>query len=207
MKFSKSILIFLVFSSVSGAFHYAFQRTNGNLFKSLQFALFFVANQLGWMELRLPPTQDQDQLTRQPVSSLVSNPYVSVFDDYRPSSLGIDPIERSPSVPHYSQTQTVINELRAGYSRAKGSGNLTHHHLDVATAQHRLPAGKTNTKAATSSILWRDFNFFTQESFFDVESTRYLSANGTTIRHASARVYCLDEGTKKKFAGFERRVY
>ena len=43
MKFSKSILIFLFFSSLSGAFYYALKRTTGNVFKFLQFALFFLA--------------------------------------------------------------------------------------------------------------------------------------------------------------------
>jgi hypothetical protein len=61
MKFSKSILIFLFFSSLSGAFYYALKRTNGNVFQSLQFALYFLAIKIGLIGPNLPPKLDQDQ--------------------------------------------------------------------------------------------------------------------------------------------------
>jgi hypothetical protein len=89
MKFSKSILIFLFFSSVSGAFFYALHRTNGNVFKSLQFALYFLAIQIGLIGPNVPLKLDQDQPTQQLVSRVVSNPYVSILDKYRPSGLFI----------------------------------------------------------------------------------------------------------------------
>jgi hypothetical protein len=119
MKFSKSILIFLFFSSLSGAFFYALHRTNGNVFKSSQFALYFLAIKIGLIAPNLSPKLDQDQSIQQPVSRVVSNPYVSILDDYRPSGLLMDSIEPSSSVPHYSYSQNAINELRAGDSRVK----------------------------------------------------------------------------------------
>ena len=119
MKFSKSILIFLFLSSVSGAFYYALKRTNGNVFKSLQFALFFLAIKIGLIGPNLPPKLDQDQPTQQLVSRVDYNPYVSILDDYRPSGLLMDSIERSSSVPQYSYSQNAINELRAGSSRVR----------------------------------------------------------------------------------------
>ena len=112
MKFSKSILIFLFFSSLSGAFFYALHRTNGNVFKSLQFALYFLAIKMGLIGPNLPPKLDQDQSIQQPVSRVVS-----ILDEYRPSGLLMDSIERSSLVPQYSYSQNAINELRAGDSR------------------------------------------------------------------------------------------
>jgi hypothetical protein len=47
MKLSKSILIFLFASSILGAFSYALNRTDGNVLKSLQFALYFLAIKIG----------------------------------------------------------------------------------------------------------------------------------------------------------------
>ena len=43
MKFSKSILIFLFASSILGAFSYALNRTDGNVYKSVLFTLYFLA--------------------------------------------------------------------------------------------------------------------------------------------------------------------
>ena len=123
MKFSNSILIFLFFSSLSGAFYYALKRTNGNLFKSLQFALFFLAIKIGLIGPNLPPKLDQDQPTQQLVSRVNKvespgyHPYLSLYNDYRPSGLLMDSIEPSSSVPQYSYSQNAINELRAGDSR------------------------------------------------------------------------------------------
>ena len=119
MKFSKSILIFLFCSSVSGAFYYGLKRTNGNVFKSLQFALFVLAIKIGLVGPNLPPKFDQDQSIQQPVSRVAYNPYVSILDDYHPSGLLMDSIERSSLVPQYSYSQNAINELRAGGSRAR----------------------------------------------------------------------------------------
>ncbi len=118
MKFSKSILIFLFFSSLSGAFFYALNRTNGNVLKSLQFALYFLAIKIGLIGPNLPPKLDQDQSIQQPVSRVAYNPYVSFLDDYRPSGLYMTKIEQ-PVPQHYVSyhSESVIKELRAG-SRA-----------------------------------------------------------------------------------------
>ena len=102
MKFSKSILIFLFFSPLSGAFFYALHRTNGNVFKSLQFAFYFLAIKIGLIAPNLPLKLDQHQPTQQLVSRVVSNPYISILDDYHPSGLLMDSIERSSSVSQYS---------------------------------------------------------------------------------------------------------
>ena len=42
-----------------------------------------------------------------------------MYNDYRPSGLLMDSIERSSSVPQYSYSQNGINELRAGNSKVK----------------------------------------------------------------------------------------
>jgi hypothetical protein len=125
MKFSKSILIFLFFSSLSGAFFYALHRTNGNLFKSLQFALFFLAIKMGLIGPNIPFELNQNQPNQQllsngnKVESPGYHPYLSLYNGYRPSGLLMDSIERSSSVPQYSYSQNAINELRAGDSRVK----------------------------------------------------------------------------------------
>ena len=119
MKFSNSILIFLFFSSVSGAFYYALKRTNGNVCQSIMFTMYFLAIKIGLIGPNLPPKLDQDQSIQQPVSKVVYNPYVSILDEYRPSGLLMDSIKRSSLVPQYSYSQDAINELRAGDSRVR----------------------------------------------------------------------------------------
>jgi hypothetical protein len=125
MKFSKSILIFLFFSSLAGAFFYALDRTNGNVFKSLQFTLYFLAIKMGLIGPNIPFKLDHHQPTQQLVSRVNKvelpeyHPYLSVYNDYRPSGLLMDSIERYSLVPQYSYSQNTINELRAGDSRVK----------------------------------------------------------------------------------------
>jgi len=124
MKLSKSILIFLFASSILGAFSYALNRTDGNGLKSLQFALYFLAIKIGLIAPNIPLELNQYQPNQQLVSRVqvqplpVYNPYVSVLDDYRPSGLYMDNIQR-PVSQHYLSyhSQSVINELRAGDSR------------------------------------------------------------------------------------------
>ena len=112
MKFSNSILIFLFFSSVSGAFYYALKRTNGNVCQSIMFTMYFLAIKIGLIGPNLPPKLDQDQPTQQLVSRVPYNPYVSILDEYRSSGLLMDSIKRSSLVPQYSYSQNAINELR-----------------------------------------------------------------------------------------------
>ena len=95
MKFSKSILIFLFFSSVSGAFFYPLDRTNGNVSKSVLFTLYFLAIQMGLIVPNVPLKLNSHQPTQQHLSRVVYNPYVFVFDDYHTSGLSMDNIQRS----------------------------------------------------------------------------------------------------------------
>jgi hypothetical protein len=44
---SRNIIVFLFLSSCCGAFFYALIRTDGNVLKSLQFALYFLAIKIG----------------------------------------------------------------------------------------------------------------------------------------------------------------
>ena len=118
MKLSKSILIFLFASSILGAFSYALNRTDGNVLKSLQFALYFLAIKIGLIAPNIPLELDHRQPSQQLVSRVhplpVSNPYVSILDDYRPSSLHMDNIQRLVSQHYLSyHSQSVINEIRA----------------------------------------------------------------------------------------------
>lgn len=85
----------------------------------MQFALFFLVIKIGLIGPNLPPKLDQDQPTQQLVSRVAYNPYVSILDEYRPSDLLMDSIERSSSVPQYSYSQNAINELRAGDLRVR----------------------------------------------------------------------------------------
>ena len=80
---------------------------------------------MGLIGPHLPPKLDQDQPNQQLLSSVNKvespgyYPYLSVYNDYRPSGLLMDSIERSASVPQYSYSQNAINELRAGDSRVR----------------------------------------------------------------------------------------
>ncbi len=67
----------------------------------------------------LNPYEPNQQLisSKNKVESPRYHPYLSVYNDYRPSGLLMDSIERSLLVPKYSYSQNVINELRAGDSR------------------------------------------------------------------------------------------
>ena len=119
VKFSRSILIFLFASSTVSAFYYALKRTNGYVYKSVLFTLYFLAIKIGFIAPNVPLKLDHHQPNPQLVSRVqtlpVYNPYVSVLDNYRPSDLYMDKIQRS--VPqHYvsDHSQSVINELRAG---------------------------------------------------------------------------------------------
>lgn len=117
MNFSNSIFRFLFFSSLSGAFFYALYRTNGNILKSLLFALYFLGIKIGLIVANVSLKLDQAQPTQQLVSRVGYNPYVSILDEYHPSGLLMDSIERSSLVPQYSYSQDAIKELRAGDSR------------------------------------------------------------------------------------------
>jgi hypothetical protein len=126
VKFSRSILIFLFIGSVLGAFSYTLNRTNGNVYKSVIFTLYFLAIKIGLIAPNVPLKLDHHQPNPQLVSRvrtlLVYNPYVSLLNNYRPSGLYMDKIQRS--VPqHYlsDHSQSVIKELRAGSRLTKAA--------------------------------------------------------------------------------------
>ncbi len=85
MKFSKSIVSFLFLSSFLSAFFYALHKTDGNGFKSLQFALYFLASKIGLISPNVALKFNQDQPNQQLVSSVWPLPLY--FDDYCPPGL------------------------------------------------------------------------------------------------------------------------
>ena len=136
----------------SHPFFYALDRTDGNVFKSLLFALYFLAIKIGLIGPNIPLELNQDQPNQQLVSRVqpipVYNPYVSVLDDYRPSGLYMSKVERPSLVPQHSHSQKLINELRAGDSRV----TVVTNNLDATTAKCGLSAGKTSSTAPTYRI-------------------------------------------------------
>ena len=125
MKFSRSILIFLFVSSLASAFNWAMRKTNGNLLKSSQFTFVVLAFKMGLIGSNnlLESNQfDSNQQLAGSVNKVESpryHPYLSVNNDYGPSGLFMDAIERSSWVPQYLYSWDVVNELRAGNQRVK----------------------------------------------------------------------------------------
>lgn len=121
MKLSKSIVIFLFALSISGAFSYALNRTDGNVYKSVLFTMYFLAIKIGLIPPNVPLYLNQSQPNQQLVSRVqprpVYNPYVSILDEYRPFGLYMTNFERSSLVSQHSQSLKLVNELRAGNSR------------------------------------------------------------------------------------------
>ena len=122
MKFFRSILIFLFVSSTLSAFYYGLKRTDGNVWKSIMFTMYFLAIKIGLIAPNVPSKLDHHQSNPQLVSRVqllpFYSPYVSVLDDYRPSGLYMTKIKQ-PVPQHYVSyhSESVIKELRAG-SRA-----------------------------------------------------------------------------------------
>lgn len=122
MKFYRSILIFLFVSSTLSAFYYGLKRTDGNVWKSIMFTMYFLAIKIGLIAPNVPSKLDHHQPNPQLVSRVQPlpfySPYVSVLDDYRPSGLYMTKIKQ-PVPQHYVSyhSESVIKELRAG-SRA-----------------------------------------------------------------------------------------
>jgi hypothetical protein len=102
-------------------FFYALTKTDGNVLKSLQFALYFLAIKIGFIAPNVLLELNQDQSNQQLVSRVqplpVYNPYGSVLDDYRLSGLYMRKVERPSLVSQHSHSQKLMNELRAGDSR------------------------------------------------------------------------------------------
>nr|ULD16198.1 hypothetical protein [Cylindrotheca closterium] len=128
MKFFKSILIFLIVTSTVSASYYALKPTNGNVYQSIMFTMYFVAIKIGLIAPNLAPKLDQYQPNPQLLSRVIESPgyhpYVSLYNEYRPSGLYMDKIEQP--VPQYYvsyHSQSVIKNLRAG-SRLTGATRL-----------------------------------------------------------------------------------
>ena len=125
MKFSKSILFFLFVTSSVSAFYYALKRTNGNVYQSIMFTMYFLGIQIGFIAPNHTPKLNQDHPNPQILSRVIESPgyhpYLTVYNDYRPSGLLMGSIE----VPQYSYSQNVINELRAG-SRSEDLKQTAH---------------------------------------------------------------------------------
>lgn len=83
------------------------------------FAMYFLAIKIGLITLnvflKLNPHQPNPQLISRLGTLPIYNRYVSALDDYRPSGLYMDHIQRS--VPQYylsDHSESVITKLRAG---------------------------------------------------------------------------------------------
>lgn len=119
IKFSKSIIISLFVTSTVSAFYYALKRTNGNVYQSIMFTMYFVAIKIGLIKPNLAPKLDQYQPNPQLISRVIESPgyhpYVSLYTEYRPSGLYMDKIEQPVPRPYVSyHSESVIKELRAG---------------------------------------------------------------------------------------------
>jgi hypothetical protein len=68
MKSLRSIIIFLFVSSIIGTFSYALNRTNGNVYKSIMFTVYFLAIKIGLITMNVPSKLDQHQPSPQLVS-------------------------------------------------------------------------------------------------------------------------------------------
>lgn len=95
-KFSYLFIFLIRF----GCFFYKGHRTKENVFKSLQFALYWLAIKSGLIGANLPLKFDQYQPTHQLVSRTGYNHYVSFLGDYCPSGLYMDKFEQ-PVSQHY----------------------------------------------------------------------------------------------------------
>ena len=108
----KSILIFLFISSTLSAFYYALSRTEGNVYKSIIFTIYFLSIKLNLIEPNLPIILDQCQSDQEIVRVLPY--YTSNYSDSYSgrSRIYMAKIEQPNYVSYHSQS--VIDELRAG---------------------------------------------------------------------------------------------
>ena len=86
------------------AFYYGLKRTNGNVYQSIMFTMYFVAIKIDLigpnLAPKLDPYQPNPQLLRRVIESPGYHPYVSLDTEYRPSGLYMDKIEQP--IPHTS---------------------------------------------------------------------------------------------------------
>jgi hypothetical protein len=95
------VVVFYFLLGLTGAYLYIYRRTNGNVFKSIQFALYFLAIKIGLIAPNILLELNQDQPNQQLVSRIqpvpVYNPYIFVLDEYPPSGLYMGNIQRPVS--------------------------------------------------------------------------------------------------------------
>lgn len=117
----KVLLSFYLLYLYLGAFSYALNRTDGNVYKSVLFPLYFLVIKIGLIPpnvlLEFNQSQPNQQLVNRVQPRPVYNPYVSILDEYRPSGLYMTNFERSSLVSQHFQSLKLVNELRAGDSR------------------------------------------------------------------------------------------
>ncbi len=108
MKFSRSILIFLFVSSTLSAFYYGLKRTDGNVWKSIMFTMYFLAIKLNLIGLNSTIILDQYQSDQEICRILLY--YTSDHSNNGRSKINMGKME--PYVPYCSQS--VIKETRGG---------------------------------------------------------------------------------------------
>ena len=108
MKFSRSILIFLFVSSTLSAFYYGLKRTDGNVWKSIMFTMYFLAIKLNLIGLNSTIILDQYQ-SDQEICRILPY-YTSDHSNNGRSKINMGKME--PYVPYRSQS--VIKEIRGG---------------------------------------------------------------------------------------------
>ena len=120
MKYSKSILIFSFISYTASLFYYTLKRTDGNVYKSVMFTMYFLAIKIGLIGptvvMAFDPYQQNEQLVTKVEVLLVFNPYISASNDYfdRPWRLYIGETKMDTVAPQYSRSAIAITKLRAG---------------------------------------------------------------------------------------------
>lgn len=121
MKLPKTMLIFLFVISSIGVFNYALKRTEGNIYHSTLFLLYFLGIKTGLIKLKVPVEFTSSQSNQESVNRIVKSPgyhpYVSYYNDYydnyRPFQLYMNKIQ--DEVPKYdvsSHSYSTITQLR-----------------------------------------------------------------------------------------------
>lgn len=113
MRYSKSILIFLLVSSTTSSFYYALNRTNGNIGKSIMFTMYFLSIKICLIGPNVIRVLDQSQSNQEIIRVLPC--YTSNYSDsyYDRSRIYMAKIEQPVhSISYYSES--IIKNIRAG---------------------------------------------------------------------------------------------
>ena len=106
----KSILIFLFISSTLSPFYYALSRTEGDVYKSIIFTMYFLSIKLNLIGFNLPIILDQCQSDQEICKILPYYTSDDSIDYYGCSKIRMGKME--PYVSHHSQS--VIKEIKGG---------------------------------------------------------------------------------------------